>query len=63
MVNRGCKHATTGPPKDGGCPWCEIENVNWQLVGERAKVEAARLKIDELEQRIWLLLSDREQMR
>jgi len=63
MSSRGCNHATKNPPKDGGCPWCAIDNLKWELIGERAKVEAARVKIDELEARIWGLLSDREPMR
>jgi len=54
-----CQHAGKGPPTDGGCPWCAIEVLKWELVGEKAKFAAALEQREELQIRINVLLAER----
>jgi hypothetical protein len=54
-----CNHATTNPPKDAGCPWCRIEKLEWDLVGEKAKFEKALGDIQQLERRLSVLVAER----
>jgi len=53
----GCKHASTRPPAESGCPWCRIEALEWELVGEKAKFAGSLQKIEQLEYRIFGLIN------
>jgi hypothetical protein len=57
LARGGCKHASTRPPADAGCPWCRIESLEWELVGEKAKFAGSLQKIETLEYRIFALIN------
>lgn len=57
MLNRGCRHVISSPPKDITCPWCEIDKLKWELIGEQAKFRASLEEIDQLERRLSLALA------
>jgi hypothetical protein len=57
MARGGCKHASTRPPADAGCPWCRVEEVEWKLIGMTAQFEAAKKQIEDRDYRIFALIS------